>query len=1061
MATGTLTGLQHRCYIGGWNSWTNVGSASQYIGSATNHPYCLKFTVPNDNIINATLTFSFNIVKGNTGTGDSGTITWDIRTAGPATGTSKQGSSIGTGTWSVSGITASSKTKTFSTSRISSLTKGGTYYLWLTSDVLFQAYSGSSYYSGSINYTNYTACKAPASVTASGIVTPSGTFTVSWSGARGGTNNAISSYQIYWKVSSDGSAPTTSNYTGTKNITSTSTSGSTSITLSSATRGYKVVCGVVARGSAGSSYYSGIKTGGSIIVNSLPSAPKVTVDKTFLLSNEDSVTFSNITVGTDVDTNQTKTVWYSTSQDTNKTKITGSSLIQKINNSITYYFYTYDGLEYGNAKTIEIIKNIKPQINSVSGIVPTYTFAGEEGKKDLQLGYAYTILPTISVNKTGNLTIFIDMDASNTTDSASYSYTETFTQKLTSTSEFTPNNNYNIYTRAIAHFGSTIMSNTNIKWRLGFQLSDNNEHSEIVYYPSNQTFYTIAHSAELKGVYNQFADSNIIGTLNGYVRKQVRFKFDNDTSVPNISISAKIGNSEVKPLTSAITTKNDYKYIDLTLPDNIIGNSVINITILFTDSDSQPTKTSEYSRTVIETLIPTLESFSHHAETIYPFTSKDTDTFEIKINWPFGSYNALNDNTLSNFNCSTQKTDGVHYDAIKFIHISNETNKSVLKQLDWQKENDWLVANPSTADMYGWNKELGYDTYSGIKTYFCQFQITNLFGDTFVLNLNEPRYFNFNELAQGLLIKSIEWATPNEPTKWGTFNIGSNAAQEGMYLKFNLEFNLFTKETITVQLKRKINNEENVSISKTYPIGAEGLSYANDPNPQTSASNNISLVYGPVGTISDTEKRVWSFQITNTRGTTESAGVEMKVLKQIAPDISFTSCSVDQNYKISYKFKQTNSGGGSIVNYLCDYDNKNELSSKSLNNPLSDGTSSGTIDPNETNWEVKSICIKSIQTVNGLITSRKEYYSNYIIVYKVTPTVAYRKNQLGINTDNPDSKYIIDIRPTSGYKKIRLYDGRSDIIELDLSKVYDSNNNISYPAIAVKKGTTEYTLFFD
>ena len=54
-------------------------------------------------------------------------------------------------------------------------------------------------------------------------------------------------------------------------------------------------------------------------------------------------------------------------------------------------------------------------------------------------------------------------------------------------------------------------------------------------------------------------------------------------------------------------------------------------------------------------------------------------------------------------------------------------------------------------------------------------------------------------------------------------------------------------------------------------------------------------------------------------------------------------------------------------------------------------------------------------------------------------------------------------------KKIRLYDGRSDIIELDLSKVYNNDNNASCPAIVVKKETnegtskkiTEYTLFFD
>ena len=83
--------------------------------------------------------------------------------------------------------------------------------------------------------------------------------------------------------------------------------------------------------------------------------------------------------------------------------------------------------------------------------------------------------------------------------------------------------------------------------------------------------------------------------------------------------------------------------------------------------------------------------------------------------------------------------------------------------------------------------------------------------------------------------------------------------------------------------------------------------------------------------------------------------------------------------------------------------------------------------------------------------------------------MSYRKNQLGINTDSPNTECIIDIRPTSNYKKVRLYDGISDIIELDLSKVYNNDNNASCPAIVVKKETnegtskkiTEYTLFFD
>lgn len=968
-------------------------------------------------------------------------------------------------------------------SKTISLAKNTTYYIYVWSKKLSgegPEYWGAKNWNSSAatitaTETQTTKCSAPTSVTVSKtIVSPTGSFDIKWSGAKGGTNNHIVSYDVYLKVTSAGTAPTVNSYT--KKIwvdaTGDTTSGSTTINLSnlglSLTRGYKIVCGVVTRGWAEDNYFSGIAISSPIIINSLPSAPSVTVNKTFLLSNENSVTFSNITAGTDVNNSQAKTVWYSTSQNSNKTKITTSSLTKTIDTSITYYFYTYDGLEYGPAKTIKITKNIKPLINSVSGVVPTYTFAGKEGKTGLQLGYAYTILPTISVNKTGTLTIFIDMDASNNTDSASYSYTETFTQELTSTSKFTPNNNYNIYTRAIAHFGSTTMSNTNIKWRLRFQLSDNNEHSNIVYYPNDNKFYTIAHSAELKGVYNQFADSNITGVLEGYVRKNVRFKFDNDTSVPNISIYAKIGNDEVKPLTSEIRTENNYKYIDLTLPDNIIGGSKINITILFTDSSTQPTKVSEYSKSVTETLIPTLTSFIHGAKTIYPFTSKNTDNFEIKINWPFGSYNNLNDNTLKNFNCSIQKTDGIHYDAIKFIHRSNETNKSVLKQLDWEKVGDWLVANPSPTNMYGWNKELGYDTYSGEKTYYCQFQITNLFGETFTLNLKEPRYFNFNETAQNLQISSIQWATSNtDSTKWENFNTVSetsdgNAAQEGMYLKFNLSFDLFTEEAITIQLKRKINNKESILIPKTYSKGE--LEYATG---RTAKNNEVNLVYGPIGEISDTEKRVWSFQITNTRGTTESDGVKMKVQRQTAPDINFTSCTVNYNsdkqkYEIKYSFEQTDNGGGSIANYLCNYDDKDKTNlTDQLSKPSSGQIWSSTVDSNATNWEVKSVCVKSVSTVTGLISLTKEYYSNYIIVYEVSPTVAYRKNQLGINTDSPNTECIIDIRPTINYKKVRLYDGISDIIELDLSKVYNNDNNTSYPAITVKKGTTEYTLFFD
>ena len=1086
MASGTLTGLQHKSYNGGWKSWTAVGSASQYIGNATNHPYCLKFTVPNDNIIKAALTFSFNIVKGSTSTNSSGTISWDIRTAGPSTGVSKQGDSIANGTWSVSGITESSQKKTFSTSRISSLTKGRTYYLWLTSNVLFQAYSGSSYYSGSIDYTNYTACTAPTSVTVTKTtVSPTGSFEIKWSGAEGGTNNKIVSYDVYLKVTSKGTAPTINNYDKKiwVDVTDNSTSGSTMINLSdlgiSLTRGYKIVCGVVTRGWAGESYYSGIRIGkNSVRINDLPKQPTLNKSDQTIPSTSNGITVT-ATAGSDNYHTDLK-VYYSTSKDGDKNQCTSSITINPDSGKkLTYYFWTYDGLEYSSPKSITITKNIAPtiSINDTETQVTTYNALGGTGKAGSQLGYAYAIRPNITTHKTGTVKITVEMAVassdSDTNPISPYEYSYLLPNYSSTSTSAVNLNTYDIHTAAVSKISEATRNEYNIKWRLKFVLNDGIEDSKPVNYPSGGKFYTIAHAPSLRGCYNRFKNSDIGGTKSKQIWREVRMQFYNDTSTPIISVTAKANDTLLSATFNTFTSGNE-RYVDIILPDGIKGGSKVQITVLLTNSNNSITK--KVSCTVTETAAPNMGPLTHAGTIIYPFT--DTGTYQISMAWPFGNYTNI-ETALPEYNCSTNIDK-----AIQFVHASDTSGSNLVikelkkqDQVTWKKNNngvnDTITATLDGSTAYGWGNELGqnelgYDTYAGQKTYYCQIRITNLFGKTYT---SEPdnggwlsRIFDFNETAKNLSISGIQWATSNtDSTVWKNFNTVSetsdgNAAQEGMYLKFNLSFDLFTEEAITVQLKRKINNEESILRNKTYSKGE--LKYATN---RTAKTNEVSLVYGPVGEISDDTNRVWSFQITNARGTAKSNGVKMKVQRQIAPDIKFTSCSVDQNYKISYSFKQIDSGGGAIVNYLCDYDNKNELSSESLKNPSSDGISSGDIqlEPNVSDWETKSICIKSVSTVNGLIKLEKEYYSNYIIVYKVTPTIAYRKNQLGINTDNPDTDYIIDIRPTNENKRIRLYNGISDVIELDLSKVYNNDNNTSYPAITVKRGTTEYTLFFN
>ena len=104
-----------------------------------------------------------------------------------------------------------------------------TYYIYIAQE---GSYTSTKYYTAfeivgmTLTYESFTACGAPTSVSASGIITQNGTFTVSWSGATAGNANSISGYDIYYLISANGTAPSTSNYTGKVSVDLSSASGS-------------------------------------------------------------------------------------------------------------------------------------------------------------------------------------------------------------------------------------------------------------------------------------------------------------------------------------------------------------------------------------------------------------------------------------------------------------------------------------------------------------------------------------------------------------------------------------------------------------------------------------------------------------------------------------------------------------------------------------------------------------------------------------------------------------------------------------------------------------------
>lgn len=375
---------------------------------------------------------------------------------------------------------------------------------------------GTGTQSGSLTLTlpkQVTACGAPTTVTlernsGSGpIILPNETIKISWSGASSGTSNTITTYQVYYRITSDGSAPTTSTYTGTKNVNVTdgTTSGSTTITLSGATRGYTVVAGVVTRGTAGSSYYSGIKTGGSLKVNSLPGTPSVTPSATTVRSTGNDISFT-VTAGSDPD-EQTRTLYYSRTLEGTKTEFMSpvSLSISSGNNSV--YFYTYDGMEYSSATEKTISINTKPVIESIS--TTKTELEGINGSASIPLVRKASF--SASLNKT--VTSYTWYFAQSSTSSINTSTKTSF-----STSASLSNYNFDALSITKGYY-----------YKVGLIVSDAYESSDIVWETGSAQLPKYPFAATITSIINTKNGITIAGTNANQFEDGVTVKWTNPT----------------------------------------------------------------------------------------------------------------------------------------------------------------------------------------------------------------------------------------------------------------------------------------------------------------------------------------------------------------------------------------------------------------------------------------------------------------------------------------------------------------------------------------------------
>lgn len=228
------------------------------------------------------------------------------------------------------------------------------------------------------NITVWTAATAPTStsVTSTKVVydriVPGSNVTISWSGAKSGTRNSITSYSIdYWKVGS--SAWVTNWKTGI-------TGGSWTGALPSSTRGdgfLFAVRAVAEKNTTGRGPNSAY-----IYNNTLPAAPTVS----WPTSGTVVSTTTSISYGGRPPVNadgQIHHIRYNTSNtsSTSSTLSPGTPYTRAVSASGTYnfYFWTWDGLEFSSVVSRSVVKNAKPSISGFTSSETSYTDPSSSG----------------------------------------------------------------------------------------------------------------------------------------------------------------------------------------------------------------------------------------------------------------------------------------------------------------------------------------------------------------------------------------------------------------------------------------------------------------------------------------------------------------------------------------------------------------------------------------------------------------------------------------------------------------------------------------------------------
>lgn len=842
-----------------------------------------------------------------------------------------------------------------------------------------------------------------------GIAKPGQELIFSWSGAQPGDNNKIVGYSFGCTTKAEPPSETNKNLITEPEITDSFINWTTPETR-------------------GTTYYFFIKTRGEIdgynaewqqlseacLVNRLPPKPDSTVNTVKIANAGGQVPFSLI-IGEDDDPNQNLSLYYTINTDTEKI-LTTPNFSHNVKETTTFNFFTFDGLEYSENSTSVVVN-----VNNIP-VIEKITDSSQ------QKSYTRTITVDASDDDDANLKYTYELWRGN---SKLYSSTSN-----KSTHEI----------KDIRDFIDSVWSNeTTFEWRV--TVSDDLDNSE----PKSISF-NIFGCPSVAAIYNTH-DFNYLQNSNpNHFSDQTRVKLNPPESFEGnlkdlykgLRIKVNGINYPIDSTMRDISLYENQYYSDFsglkanTQPGKNYTFEVYLVCLIDSNDSNDPKEKSWLiSNNIQLTRAPQFSLSNLSANTISPFTLESIGEYSVVA---FADNNKTKDELTTAY--SLQESGFKYYWTINTV---KGTTKDIT--VDFTSANATIILKQSGQNLFDslpdatkipWNRD-----YVGNQSQITV-EVTNVFGDTVSASVNCPVYF-VQSATSNKANPQLYIGTDDSSTKtW--FNSGKHFLQENVHLYGDETFiiqDYFGCQSARLEINRNKQGWQHLNALTLTEIGAPYQ--LGTPVNCVLASNSLYQIK----TITSEASYNCQFRIafinqagrTSYFNFTNNNSNQYLVLPHKPAVVSIESATYANNAvsftaKVAYGFITDSPYGSRNLSCKAQFNNK-EYTLVNQDIDLTTNLNKSFVFT-DTNWSWKELQLEVttnqiLDLGNGnQVASTTTTNSNIVIVYNILPTVAYRLNHVGINTNNFSDNEIFVVGATSGRNMVK-FTSASNNVTLDLA----------------------------